>query len=297
MTVDLLVQSGSDGIASWQSVAPPLPPELVGFVRSWVGYVETTPGTHRSRELPGPHVVLIFEFGPPLRLSSRKNVACVVRRSRGFVAGLDDGWSYTEHDGVQCGIQVSLAPRGARAFFGLPLTELTRTVLDLNELLPGHSVFTERLEASPTWAQRFELVGRLLANRMAFGNVHRKVAWATSAIERSGGRIRVSSLTHDLGISRKQLRQDFLTHVGMPPKLYAEIVRFDRLTRLLRHSPGTPWATLAQELGFADQPHLAREVRRFAGLTPTELRRTVTGTFEGFCPEPNDAGTFLQDRA
>jgi AraC-like DNA-binding protein len=87
----------------------------------------------------------------------------------------------------------------------------------------------------------------------------------------------MGELAAELGFSRKHVVSLFRDHVGLPPKLYAEVVRFDRLTRRLKTGPDASWARLALELGFADQAHLAREVRRFAGVTPREIRLLVTG--------------------
>ena len=87
----------------------------------------------------------------------------------------------------------------------------------------------------------------------------------------------MAALSAELGFSRKHLRALFREHVGLAPKLYAELVRFARLTARLKATPDVSWASLAFELGFADQAHLAREVRRFSGVPPTEVRLLLAG--------------------
>jgi AraC-like DNA-binding protein len=49
-------------------------------------------------------------------------------------------------------------------------------------------------------------------------------------------------------------------------------MRFERLTALLAREPGADLARSAPACGYYDQAHLAREVRDFAGVTPTQLR-------------------------
>ncbi|HTZ62791.1 MAG TPA: helix-turn-helix transcriptional regulator [Solirubrobacteraceae bacterium] len=83
----------------------------------------------------------------------------------------------------------------------------------------------------------------------------------------SHGRLRVSDLTSELGCSRKHLAARFREHVGLPPKVYARMLRFRRATDLL--SAGQSIAETAAECGYYDQPHLDRDFREFAGTTPS----------------------------
>ena len=71
--------------------------------------------------------------------------------------------------------------------------------------------------------------------------------------------------------------------MGLPPKLLARIVRFDRLLRQLRTGAAMSWADLALECGYYDQAHLVREVRRFTGVTPTEARPLVQDLYSQLC--------------
>jgi AraC-like DNA-binding protein len=99
-------------------------------------------------------------------------------------------------------------------------------------------------------------------------------------IHRAPGAI-VRSLARGVGLSERHLRRRFESQVGMGIKHYVRIERFQRVLdatrRLKRGSRCSPpsWAQLAYEHGYADQAHLIREVRTFAGLTPVELFRTL----------------------
>jgi AraC-like DNA-binding protein len=72
-----------------------------------------------------------------------------------------------------------------------------------------------------------------------------------------------------LGFSERQLRRRSLAACGYGPKTLQRILRFQRaLTLARRHEP---YADVAQLAGYADQAHLANEVREFAGVSLTEL--------------------------
>lgn len=266
-----------DGLTACEIAAAPVPARLRAHVRSWLGYAEVG-APARRRELPGPSVTVILELGAPLRVTESTDATRWARHAGGFVAGLDDGASLTEHDGRSSGIQLSLTPAGARALFGVRLGAITRRVTTLSDILPRSRALSERLVNASSWAERFALVEAELfagADADAPGRGSAAAIWATRQIERSGGRIAIGRLAAELGCSRKHLAAVFDEHVGLTPKLYASLVRFDRVIGQLKTAPGQRWTELALAHGYADQAHLAREVRRFAGATPTAVRSAI----------------------
>lgn len=274
----------AEGPEPLELFAPPIAPALRPYVRSWSGYSERTLHPLRRRELPAPQFVMILEFGPPLRVLDSGREVGGNRYQGGFVAGLDDTFTITEHDGYQAGIQVNLTPLGARALLQRPLHELTHRVVSLPDLLPGQRLLADRLASARGWRERFEIVERLLRERLArAAHPNAAAAWASARIEQAAGRLDIGALAAELGHSRKHVAALFHEHVGLSPKAYAGLVRFDRLSQRLRAPGAGTWAELAFELGYADQAHLARQVRRFTGCTPTLLRRELgaAGVIEG----------------
>jgi transcriptional regulator GlxA family with amidase domain len=61
----------------------------------------------------------------------------------------------------------------------------------------------------------------------------------------------------------------FRDQIGLPPKLLARVIRFDRAVRVLRAPGSTSLAAVAFDCGYADQAHLNRDFREFAGTSPT----------------------------
>lgn len=75
-----------------------------------------------------------------------------------------------------------------------------------------------------------------------------------------------------VGVGERQLRRRFLAAVGYGPKTLQRVLRFRRFLDGL--DAGTDLADAAARTGFADQPHLNRECRDLAGMTPAELAAT-----------------------
>jgi AraC-like DNA-binding protein len=70
-------------------------------------------------------------------------------------------------------------------------------------------------------------------------------------------------------VSERTLERRFVRAAGLRPAELRRLARFRRALRL-RAAGETRWSMLAAGAGYADQAHLAREFRRFAGVTPTE---------------------------
>jgi AraC-like DNA-binding protein len=77
-----------------------------------------------------------------------------------------------------------------------------------------------------------------------------------------------------LGWSPRTVRRRFLQATGLTPKAIEQIERA-RQARLLLEQ-GVPISDAAAQLGYADQPHLTRSLRRFVGQTPAQIARENT---------------------
>jgi len=261
-----------------EMAARPLPDVLRPWVRQCAGYVETATGPLARTELPGPTVVVIIELGPPLRLHEPLDPARTARFAGGFAAGLDERPTLTTHDGFQTGVQVSLTPIAARRFFDLPMSELAGRIVSLRDLLPREQrTLAERLAELPDWDARLDVVEALLARRIAASPARTDiVAWACDRIERAPA-VELKTLARELGYSQKHVIDLFRQHVGMPPKQFSRIVRFDRLVQHLRGGGRGSWAELAARFGWYDQAHLSIDVKRITGMPPSRARALLLG--------------------
>lgn len=74
----------------------------------------------------------------------------------------------------------------------------------------------------------------------------------------------VAAVAARCGLGERQLRRRCEAAFGYGPKTLARILRLQRALALARR--GLPFAGVAVTAGYADQPHLAREVRSLAGV-------------------------------
>jgi AraC-like DNA-binding protein len=162
---------------------------------------------------------------------------------------------------VEC-LQIRLAPAVAAAVLG-PAAELTGQIVPLGEVWRGAE---GRLRGARSWEERFTIAIGLLDER---GRTDPEVAHVWGRTVAGRGRPRVEDLAGEVGWSRKRLWSRFRAQVGITPKHAARLVRFDHAAHLL--AAGRAPADVAAVSGYADQSHLHRETREFAGLTPAAV--------------------------
>ena len=153
--------SPEDG--AWEYATRPVPAKLRRYVREISGYFESTPSSRTRPEFPGPVIVMIVEFGPPLAIFTRRPDESV-RFTGGFVAGICTGVTQTRHEGLQAGVQIGLTPLGAFQLLRRPIAEIAELAVGLRPFLPRRwRQLDQMLAEAPDWDRRFDLVEAALS--------------------------------------------------------------------------------------------------------------------------------------
>ncbi|WP_405868078.1 MULTISPECIES: DUF6597 domain-containing transcriptional factor [unclassified Streptomyces] len=186
-------------------------------------------------------------------------------QGRLLVAGPDTRAYVTEGPpGVWVGVR--FYPGTAPALLGVPAHELRDRRVTLAELRPAAEVrrLTAHMNAAAEPAGALEeLALRLAAETEPPDPLLRHLVAALDE-----GRP-VAATADELGLGARQLHRRSLTAFGYGPKTLARVLRLQRALGLARD--GVPFAETAARAGFADQAHLARDVRELAGMPLGEL--------------------------
>lgn len=112
------------------------------------------------------------------------------------------------------------------------------------------------------------LVARLPLAR----GLHPAVACALAQFQ---GGLSVAAAVQRSGISHRRFIEVFRQGVGLAPKTYLRVMRFQRALPALQSDKGPSLAALAADLGYSDQSHFSREFMAFSGVTPLAYRRLI----------------------
>jgi AraC-like DNA-binding protein len=170
---------------------------------------------------------------------------------------------------------VHFKPGGAFPFLGFPAGDLADCHIDLAEFWSGHAVdLRERLAAARAVDERFRLLERALIEHLFRPLEHHPaVATALQAFGAPAPHLRTGALARRVGLSERRFIDVFRAEVGMTPKRFARIHRFQQLLTLVGRVPSPDWSELAELSGYFDQSHLIRDFLAFSGLSPTDFVR------------------------
>ncbi|HUG25207.1 AraC family transcriptional regulator [Piscinibacter sp.] len=193
------------------------------------------------------------------------------RRLRGAVVqGPHDRFSLRGTEGPSSVVGVHFRPGGAAALFGGALPEL-RNLTVLLEDLWGLSArdLRESLQDAPTPAARLQRLEAHLMRRLRGAQVpDPMVASVLDAWQRDPAQARVEPAQRASGCTPAQFIRRFEAAVGLTPKRYARVLRFNALLPMLVRQGPRDWAEVAVASGYFDQSHLIHEFRRLGGMTP-----------------------------
>jgi AraC-like DNA-binding protein len=226
----------------------------------------------REKVLPNACLEMMIDLGPPHYLIDGDERTLW---DRAWFSGLHERSIEIQSENGTHLVSARLNPLGALTLFGAAAPGASNRVIDLESFAgPSVASLREALLAAPAPAERFALLERFLRERIGAGMAPSAfVQAAVARIEAEHGRLKVSELHEELGVSRKHLTVTFTREVGVPPKAYAQVRRFVWTLARLRESESVDWAQLAAAAGYADQSHLVREFRRIASASPTEFLR------------------------
>ncbi|MEM7230048.1 MAG: helix-turn-helix domain-containing protein [Planctomycetota bacterium] len=255
-----------------QSTWHPAPSSLAGILAGiWSVHADQHTDL-AARVLPDNSTSLVFQ-----RVHAAL-VSCAENRVRHWapvaVSGPRTGaFEFTLRAGGSMMI-VELHPAGAHAVLGVPMKSLTDRGEALSDVIgPVPGALVDTVCSGTDDVTAIQAIESWLLERV---RKHQRVCAATSLVVdeviRTAGGIRVDDLAARVRVSRRHLGRLMQQQLGISPKLFARIVRFDRAVELGRFASHLTLARIAVEAGYADQAHMNREFVDLGGIRPSDLR-------------------------
>ena len=247
-------------------------PALRGRARFWrltgVGGAGSAPA---EPVLPDGRVELIVHLGDPFVLEREGRREA---QPRALLAGPGTAPVLLAPTGRIDVIGVRLEAGVAAELVDVPVAELVDRIPALDALARDFARGLGEELADPRPRERWsDVLERRLARALDRSRLGPSpaITHAVARLRTSGGRTTVAALAREAGISTRQLERRFRERVGLGPKTFARLLRFQRALALLRR-PGPSLAAVAARCGYFDQAHLVRDFRQFAGQSPSRVR-------------------------
>ncbi len=263
--------SHDDGVNAWRSsrIDPPshLRRELYGYSDYW----ERTGAFTVRRELPHAEGVLIVNLGDPIAITGGDGHVLHLKPGEAFVAGAHLRPALSQSNGTQAGIHVFLPLVTLRRLLAVPMDNLIDSVVPLDALLGRAATeWGEALGSAPNVEARTAVLDRILADALLHAPVLDPRQSRALLLLRTQPDQDIAEIADAVGWSRKHLAARVRDAIGVGPRSFRRLVRFQTLTGLIDSEERRPdWAGLAVDAGYYDQSHMIREFREFSDLSPS----------------------------
>jgi AraC-like DNA-binding protein len=259
----------------------PAPP-LRRFVRI-VWYARTPQPRHaRERILPTGHTQVILNLARDFLMDCREGQP-EQRSAPSAVVGARTIYEIVDTSDMADLIGVVFEPGGFPLFAGDAADLFSNRSVSLEDVwsLRARGLH-DRLRELQTPEERLQCLEAFLASFCVAGlkSEAQKSHVVMPAIEFALHRFRqdacvasVREVAREVGWSERRFSQVFREQVGLTPKVWCRVQRFQRVVRQLHAGVEIPWPELALECGYYDQSHFANEFRAFSGIDATTYTR------------------------
>lgn len=258
---------------------------LSQFVEN-IWYVESSdPGYPREKILPDGAIELIidldsrpkkiFESETSERFRLCRKAWISGERTRYLVIG-------TENSAM---IGIRFRAGGAYPFFRFPISELSEAVTDLDLIWGGlvSEIRDQLLELKSPEEKIVALESFLLRQAKRQLELNRAISYAVSCLQQSPQFLAIRDLANTIGITQKHLISQFERIVGLRPKSFARVCKFQRVVNLIEQQKEIDWTRIANDCGYYDQAHFIKEFQAFSGLNPSTYLHQ-RGEYVNFVP-------------
>lgn len=255
-------------------------PPLSNFVAQFWLYDGFPPRPHkRERLMPDGSVELVINLREDeSRIYDRQDMSKCDRLPGSIVCGPHSRFFVIDTEEQASVVGVHFKPGGAFPFFRLPADELQNRHVALEDLWGNDAqLIRERLLATPTAHARLATLEACLLECLAKPlERHRAVGFALAAFEDTVRIRSVAAVSDQIGLSARRFIQVFSDEVGLTPKLFCRVRRFQQVLGMLHNAKDCDWVDIAASCGYFDQAHFIHDFKDFSGINPTAYRALKT---------------------
>jgi len=170
-------------------------------------------------------------------------------------------------------ILVGFQPGGLHRLLRIPMNEILNIPLDARLILGSEiETITAQLAEAPSFDKMVDIIQLYLLKKVGKLKRTLPVEYVLMQMLQQNNMVTVDQLAKEACVSTRQLERQFAERTGMPPKMFARLVRFSKAWIMREKNPAISWTKIAYACRYADQTHMIRDFKEFAGVTPNVLQ-------------------------
>ena len=237
-------------------------------------YYQDQPKPHqKERLMPDGCACLIINLNQDeTRLYDADDVSKMNRLSGCTVGGPRTECFVIDTNEQTCVIGASFRAGGAVPFLRLPSDELHNQQVDLEDLWGNLArELRERTLAAKSPEDKLRVVELALLERAAGMFTGQPVVeFAVESFLTAPATAKITQVADKTGFSSRRFIELFKQHVGMTPKLFCRVRRFQKVLRRITSGKPVNWSAVALDGGYFDQAHFIHDFRAFSGINPSK---------------------------
>lgn len=235
----------------------------------------------QQKILPDGFPEIIFHYGDTYRINISGKWELQPRQ---LLAGQIRNYFRLENTGASGMIGIKLKPHALANIFFLEMSNYTDKVVDLMSVLGEEfEIVCTEMFSQTSYLSKVEKLNNFFESYLSSISKSEKIEQAIQLIFETKAALTVSQIAKEISISERQLERLFKRYIGLSPKFYCRIIRFNHIFELVQREE-KEWGELAQLTGFYDQSHFIKNFREFTGEEPSKY----------FFDEKNMANFFLK---
>jgi AraC-like DNA-binding protein len=262
-----------------QRMRKPGPP-LSRFVE-YIWYYQNEPRPHaKERLMPDGCVSLVVNLAEDcIRLYDPDDTRKVRVMDGCSLSGPQTKSFAIDTDEQTLVVGVAFHPAGAVPFLKLPSDEIHNQHLELGDLWGNFArQLRERVLESPSPEEMLRTIELVLLERAAGMLAGQPaVEYAVSHFLAAPQMAKITQVTHETGFSSRRFIELFKRHVGLTPKLFCRVRRFQSVLRRITRGQAVRWTDVALDCGYFDQAHFIHDFQDFAGINPSKYLSDHSG--------------------
>ena len=226
-----------------------------------------------ERVIPTGHIFLIFELdGFTRNTFDNESLQPIQAFTKVWISGMHRNYiSISAHQQSEMFV-IQFKAHGAYPFFHFPIHQLNEKVTAAETIL-GADILNLRIQllAKSTSAAKFEEAENWLLTRFQSTKVPPTNLTKTLSALQQAPANHFSKIIADYPNTPKHLISQFKKYVGLTPKYYQRILRFNEILQKIHLKENIAWSQIAYSCGYADQSHFIKEFKHFSGFNPAEF--------------------------
>ena len=175
-------------------------------------------------------------------------------------------------------VRVGFHPGGLHRLLGLSLADMIDGSYDAEDVFGAEmKELNTKLQEADGFDAIKDLVEQFLLQKLHSLKQVLPFDQAMLELVRSEGSISIEKIASLACLSLRQFERVSKERIGLPPKLFARIIRFSKAYRIRESSPDISWTKIAYECNYFDQMHLIRDFKQFAGVAPGVIEKELDG--------------------